>query len=422
MTADRGAWIVGVMLATMLCIRLAGPVPSRTDEKLAEQVALISSEVRRHYVDVVSPEVLEENAIGGMLDRLDPYTNYYPPRESDAVMEMLEGKFVGIGVTIRLNEKKEIEVVSPIEASPALKSGVRAGDVLLSADGKSLDGLTTEEASQLVKGPAGSKVTIKLRHVDGTIDELRIERQMVHVPSVAGYERREDGSWKFLVDEDLKIGYIRLSQFTDGAHFEVIDALTKLQALGMKALVLDLRFNPGGTVEDAVLIADQFLKEGTIVEIRGRKYPTQVFSAKAGQPFESIPLAVLINQESASASEIVAGALKDHNRAVVVGTRSFGKGSVQNPVPINGGTLKITVAYYYLPSGRLVHRKEGAADWGVDPQINVPMDNQQMLNLLRAWAAREIIREGPTTQPIEADDPQLKEAIKALTAMMMSES
>ena len=422
MTPDRGAWVVGVMLATMLCIRLAGPVPTRTDEKLAERVALIANEVRQNYVDDVSPELLEENAIGGMLEKLDPYTQYFPPREADYLLEVLEGNFVGIGVTIRENSSKEIEVVSPIEGSPALAAGIRAGDVLLRANGKSLSGLTTENASQLVKGPAGTKVTITLRRIDGSVDDVRVERRMVHVPSIAGYERLDDGKWNFLVDPELKIGYIRLVQFTTGSNLEVLAAMNSLREMGMTALVLDLRFNPGGTVEDAVAIADQFLESGTIVSIRGRQYPTRIVEAQPGQSFENLPLAVLINQDSASASEILAGALKDHDRAVVVGTRSFGKGSVQTTHDFSndGGTLKMTVAHYYLPSGRVVHRKIGATDWGVDPQINVPMNDQQMLVLLRAWSARDVIRNGPATQPTEADDPQLKEAIKALTAMMIS--
>ncbi len=451
----RTAWLIAVMLVAVLAIRLAGPIPKPQDVEFADRIALIREQVRRLYVEPVDESRLEDSAIAGLLQPLDPYTEFFRADVRQRLMESIEGNFVGIGVTIRQNDAGEVEVVSPIEGSPALEAGVEAGDVLVSADGKSLAGLDTEAASRLVRGPAGTSVRVGLRRVDGGVVEKVIARRQVAVSSIAGVGRTTGVNWNWWADEDARIGYVRIRQFTPGVARQAEAVFRELLDQGMRGLVIDLRYDGGGVLEEAVDLADLFLESGIIVGVRARDVPGETRSARGSGTLPPVPLAVLVNQDSASASEIFAGAIQDHRRGVIVGVRTFGKGSVQRIVPIGeDGVLKITTAYYTLPSGRIIHRRPGDATWGVEPDIEREMTDDEQRQLIREWSRREVIRnntaasaeresepsggatstastkdkptstsdESSSTPTAVADiDPQLRDAIKALAAMMMKD-
>ncbi|MGC4033872.1 MAG: S41 family peptidase [Tepidisphaeraceae bacterium] len=252
-------------------------------------------------------------------------------------------------------------------------------------------------------------------------------RAEFNVPQIRGFERNADNSWNYLADTEKKIGYIRLKQFTPDIGKQVSDICQSLLKQGMKGLVFDLRFNPGGRLDEAEELIDLFVKEGTIVSVKGRNRPEQKVLAKAEGTLPDFPMVVLVNEHSASASEVMAGALKDNQRATVVGARTYGKGSVQEVMPLDAhsGELKITVAYWYLPSGKRVQRLKDAKEWGVEPDVVVPMDEDAQERLAISQMKSESMRVAlapattqssngttvPTTQPI---DPQLDKALEVL--------
>jgi carboxyl-terminal processing protease len=255
------------------------------------------------------------------------------------------------------------------------------------------------------------------------------------MPVIKGYDRKQDGTWDYYCCNDPKVAYIRITQFTSDTAENLRAALEPLLADGMKGLILDLRFNPGGRLEEAIQVVDMFISKGVIVSTKGRSRPERSVSATEPGTLPYFPMIVLVNEHSASASEIVAGSLMDNHRAVVVGQRTYGKGSVQEVIPLDskGGELKLTVAYYYLPSGRLVHRKKDAKDWGVQPQIVVPMDDESQRKAMQErFEAENFKRPLPksSTQPATApatsttpqtsgpqSDVQLQRAVDTMVAL-----
>jgi carboxyl-terminal processing protease len=254
-----------------------------------------------------------------------------------------------------------------------------------------------------------------------------MKRQEIPVPTVRGFERSADNSWDWFISDNPKIGYVRLTQFTPTTFDNLKSVMDDLLKQGMAGLILDLRWNPGGQLDQAVQVVDLFLEKGTIVVTRGRSRPERKEEATAAGTLPAFPLIVLVNEHSASAAEIVAGSLMDNKRAVIVGERSYGKGSVQELIPLEGnnGELKLTVAYYYLPSGRLVHRKKGAQTWGVEPQIRVAMDEsaqqrvmEERLNLEKFRRTATKPATGPATAPsTQPVDTQLQRAVDTMLLM-----
>ncbi|HEX4123295.1 MAG TPA: S41 family peptidase, partial [Tepidisphaeraceae bacterium] len=257
----------------------------------------------------------------------------------------------------------------------------------------------------------------------------------VTLPTVRGYIRNADNTWDYFVVKNPKIAYIRIKQFTADTFPALKSAVDSCLAQGMKGLILDLRFNPGGQLDQARKVVNLFVREGVIVSTRGRNRPEEVYRADPQEALNAeFPMVVLINEHSASAAEIVSGSLMDNHRALIIGTRSYGKGSVQEVMPLDGGgELKLTVAYYYLPSGRLVHRRLGATDWGVDPQIVVPMSPQAEIALEEEEADRDLFHRPamprsstrPATNPAvlvpttQGADPQLDAAISSIVGHMI---
>ena len=350
----------------------------------------VRHEIVSEYVEVPDEKKMVDAAVRAMVESLgDPYTVYIAPEEMAMFDKAIRGTFFGIGAEIDIHENF-LRIVTPLEDSPAWKAGVLAGDIVLEIDGKSTEGITSAEAISQLTGEEGTPVTIKVRHVTGKEATITIKRGRIVVPTVKGAWRKDDGHWDYMLDEKNKIGLIRLTQFTEDTTDRMRSAIDELQKQGVKGVILDLRFDPGGLLDAAVNVSDMFLGGGkTIVSIRGRTQRDRNFtSTDDASDIKDLPMIVMINESSASASEIVSGALKDNNRAIVLGTRSFGKGSVQQVkmLEANHAALKITNALYYLPSGRNIHRKDDSKVWGVDPNDGffVPMTNDEMLTMLES--------------------------------------
>ena len=316
--------------------------------------------VRADYVEKPEDSKLVESAINGMLAGLDPHSSYMDPKSFRDMQVQTRGEFGGLGIEVTMEEGL-VKVVAPIDETPAAKAGVMANDVITHLDDEAVQGLTLNQAVDKMRGPVNTKIklTIMRKGADKPI-EVSIVRDIIRVKSVRWHPEGGD------------IGYIRVTQFneqtTDGLKAAINDLNSQLGVDKVKGYVLDLRNNPGGLLDQAISVSDTFLEKGEIVSTRGRNpEETQRFNARPGDLIKSKPLIVLINGGSASASEIVAGALQDHKRATLIGTRSFGKGSVQTIIPLGAGNgaLRLTTARYFTPAGRSIQAK------GISPDIEV---------------------------------------------------
>lgn len=431
MKQERFVWTVSVILLALLATQVPGTLAQRDDEyAFVRTLVDIHRHVANNYVDEVNDEELREGAINGMLGELDPYSIYVPKSRQEAFDNQLEGSFKGVGIQLNQLENGQIEVMSPIENSPAFEAGVMSGDIILEVNGKSTDGDLLTDVIKRIGGTEGSEVTLKVRHLTGEEAVLTMERREIIVPTIKGYARTQDGSWDYYVTNNPKVAYLRITQFTTDTFDTIQKTLIALQKDGMEGLILDLRFNPGGMLDQAEKLIDLFINEGTIVSIKGRNRTERVSKATVEGTLPYFPMVVLVNEHSASASEVVAGSLKDNRRALIVGTRTYGKGSVQEVVPLDGdaGELKLTVAYYYLPSGRLVHRKPDATDWGVEPHIIVPLDEVGQRRVMMERYEQELYKRpvsksatqpalgAPATQPV---DTQLQQAITSIVGLVV---
>lgn len=355
-------------------------------------------EIERSYVEEIDREELIEAAIEGMMSRLDQHSNYIPPEEILRFRGSIENEYGGIGVQVSL-EKGVITVISPFYGSPAYERGIMAGDTILSIEGKSTEGMTLEEAVELTTGKIGTPVRISVRHRHSQqVEEIVLERALVKMETVLGDRRNKDDQWVYFVADEPKIAYVRLTGFGRTTAEELTQVLLALEREGMQGLILDLRFNPGGLLTSAIEISDMFLSEGKIVSTEGRSTIPREWSATRETILPSTPVCVLVNQYSASASEIVSACLKDNRRATVIGERTFGKGSVQNVIPLEDGdrALKLTTATYYRPNGKNIHRHEGASEdqeWGVQPDegFEFKFTDDQWASYLLARRARDAI-------------------------------
>jgi carboxyl-terminal processing protease len=372
--------------------------------------------VRADYVDKPDDSKLVESAINGMLAGLDPHSSYMDPKSFRDMQVQTRGEFGGLGIEVTM-EDGLIKVVAPIDDTPAAKAGVMANDIITQLDDDAVQGMTLNQAVDKMRGPVNTKIrlTIVRKGVDKPL-ELTIVRDIIRVKSVRSHSEGDD------------VGYIRITQFneqtTDGLKQSITDLKNQLGAEKIKGYILDLRNNPGGLLDQAISVSNAFLDKGEIVSTRGRNADeTQRFNARPGGDLTGgKPLIVLINGGSASASEIVAGALQDHKRATLVGTRSFGKGSVQTIIPLGAGNgaLRLTTARYYTPSGRSIQAK------GIVPEIEVLQDVPDELKARtdskgEASLPGHLKAEGSEKSgsqsyvpPDEKDDKALKEALDLL--------
>ena len=377
--------------SSMLAEReVKSPAPSLAlgDESLAILTEALER-VRREYVDQVDERTLVENAINGMLDGLDQHSRYLNRDQYEDIQIATRGSYSGVGLNIELLDGK-VTVASPMEDAPAARAGIRAGDVVVSVDDVPIAADSLEAAVIRMRGQPGTEVRVGVtRGPDASPMSFSLTRAAIHVDTVRS---------EYLAGG---YGYVRLSGFSDSTIDEFNAAVTQLQRGGereLNGLVLDLRDNPGGLLDAAIEVADQFLDEGLIVRGNGRIRQSRFAQyAEPGDALESVPLAVLINRGSASGSEIVAGALKDHDRAELIGQRSYGKGSVQSVVPLGAGSaLKLTTAIYLTPAGTSINGR------GIEPDVVVSNENS------RAQYGR-----AGSLVPI-AEDQQLKQALESL--------
>jgi carboxyl-terminal processing protease len=349
-----------VALATVLFLLI--PQTASTQDQGAEtykQVKLfgdVFERVRADYVEEVSDQELIESAIRGMLASLDPHSSYLDPKSFQNMRVQTKGEFGGLGIEVTM-ENGLVKVVSPIDDTPAFRAGVQAGDLISHLDGEPVLGLTLAEAVEKMRGPVNTDLVLTLRRPNREPFDVTITRDVITVQSVRS--RLEDD-----------VGYLRITAFneqTSPGLDEAVEQLTEQAGGSLKGFVLDLRNNPGGLLDQAIAVSDAFLNAGEIVSTRGR-HPddAQRYNAREGDLANGLPIIVLINGGSASASEIVAGALQDHGRAIIMGTRSFGKGSVQTIIPLSGsGAMRLTTSRYYTPSGTSIQAT------GIEPDIEV---------------------------------------------------
>uniref|UniRef100_A0A7C5WZV9 S41 family peptidase n=1 Tax=Thermocrinis ruber TaxID=75906 RepID=A0A7C5WZV9_9AQUI len=353
--------------------------------------------IKENYVEPVSTKDLMYGALNGMTKSLDPFSSFFTPKQYESFRQETEGEFGGVGIEIGMEKGRPV-VISPIEGTPAFKAGIKPGDVILEIDGEDTSNMSLVDVVQRIRGKVGTKVqlTIYRKGMEKPM-KIELERALIKIESV---------KWTTLGD----VGYIKLSQFNENVGVQVEKALKELTSQRVKGIILDLRNDPGGLLGEAVNVASLFLPEGKlVVYTRGRNGETQKYFARRKPVVpDDLPVIVLINKGSASASEIVAGALQDYKRAIILGEKSFGKASVQNIIPLeDGSALKLTVAYYYTPLGRLIHHK------GIVPDVQVAMDEKQEEALQEAIRQKKLEgKNGLILLPEK--DPQLSKAIELI--------
>jgi carboxyl-terminal processing protease len=375
-------------------------------------------------VDLPDQVVIHEFGAGAM-NRLDEYSAIIWPHELRQFYKRLGSSFIGVGIQI-VNDPitGDLEVYTPLSGMPAMRAGVRAGDIITHVDGEPMIGITTDQAVDIITGPQGTTVTLTIKRTDAdgqeVIKDIVIARDEIDIPTVTGWKRlRPDNAvdaWDWFVDPNQGIGYLRLDKFAEESTRELDAAIGHMRRQGLNALVLDLRFNSGGQFDRAIEIVNRFVDQGVLVSTINSR--TEAPDSHRARPFDAtlrdIPVAILINENSASASEIVAGAVKAHAtsrnaNAIVIGRRSYGKGTVQNVHSISQGVaaLKVTTQYYQLPDGKVIHRRPGSSDWGVAPNLSVDLLPDQVtrsLLLRRNADTIQIDENGAEVHLAEADD------------------
>ena len=415
------AWLIGVPLAMLVGVSLSFTAPSRAPDKeykLVRTVVDVLAEVDQHFVrplDDDQKQKFVEDMINGGLDRLDPYSQYMNPEEFRQFNASTEGNFGGVGIHLGLDTRTGLlMVISPMVGTPAHEAGILAGDLIIKINDQSTEGMRINDAVRHIQGEPGTKISLTVVH-EGTRqpETLSMNRAMIEVQTVLGLNRREDNQKEFdwFIDKSSGIAYIRVIQFTEHT-FEVLKkTVERLENEGAKGLVLDLRDNPGGLLKSAVEVSDLFLTTGKIVSTKdrhgaGKEWDAQV-DGTVFEPAAERPIAVLINRLSASAAEIVAAALQDHKRAVIVGERSYGKGSVQKLIKLGGDPpagLKLTTDTYWRPNGENMHRypdNKETDPWGVKPSpgFEIVLKDDERIEYLRYKRNKDVIRKDKPKEP-----------------------
>jgi carboxyl-terminal processing protease len=377
----------GVVIAALLLNLAIGTHIYLSSAQAAEQkdsvypnltlFANVLEKVRMEYVDGtnLTYHALVDTALKGMIDSLDPHSEFMDPEEYQELQSDTEGEFGGLGLVVTMKDNY-VTVVTPMDDTPGFRAGILAGDRIVKINGKSADKMPLPDAVKRLRGKPGTQVTVTIeRPSSGMSKDLTLTRAIINVDMIKDINGKKD----FPLGPD-KIGYIRITSFGDNTSDELEDALKKLQAQGMQALILDLRENPGGLLDEAVGVCSKFLPHGQLVVTTEGRDPEESSTRRAngkGDQLKGMPIVVLVNLGSASASEIVTGCLQDLHRAVILGEKTFGKGSVQSIFPLeDGSALKLTTAKYYTPSHRVIH------EHGITPDVLVPMTDEQKAALI----------------------------------------
>ena len=389
MSAKRLSWVLAIVLLLSLCV---SPAPAKNEGLYPEfdMFCRVVDEVQHKYVQDVDKKKLFEGAYRGMLSTLDPYSQFIDSKELQEFEIGTRGEFGGLGIEITV-ENNILTVLTPFVDSPAYNAGILAGDKILKIGNETTENMKIEDAVKRLRGKPGTQVTMTILHEGGDkTQEVTLTRAVIEVPSV--FHR--------MLDDTLKIGYIQLIGFQEHTTEKVKEALDKLKAQGMRALVIDLRNNPGGLLSTAIEISSMFLPEGAVVvrTVGREKSQTTQYKATKNGDYDNLPIAILLNKGSASASEIVAGALHDDGHAILVGETSYGKGSVQSVIPFEeyNAALKLTTALYYTPKGT-----ESINGKGIKPDIEekVPMEVQIALARKRRLEHIDENRKSGTAAP-----------------------
>lgn len=398
---DRAEFVM--RLQTRLeAVRESPTVDRRDVEKNFRRVL----DINRQTVELPENLVVSE-MMRGAFEPLDDFTTIIWPQDADEFEKHTRGDFIGVGVSILKNRAtEEIEVVSPLEDTPAYRAGIQAGDIIAEVNGEPIKKLSVNKVVELITGPEGTEVELTVRRDDKDLT-FRLPRARVKIQSVKGVRRDpvHEERWQHWLDKDHGVGYVRVTNFQANTVEDVTNVLSELEAGGLRGLVLDLRDNPGGLLDSAFDLSSLFLKKGEkVVVVRGRNEDdVDTLRATSNGPWSSLPVLVLVNSNSASASEIVAGAIQDNEHGTVMGERTFGKFSVQNLIQLgrSNAKLKLTTAKYYLPNGRSLHREITSSEWGVEPDIRVRLTHWERTNVWKA--RREADRLGPPKPEKEAD-------------------
>ncbi len=413
--------IVGLTVFCMTCA-LRSSRQGRVLTYAIDQIGL-------RYLEEIDRQELLEGALSGMMGRLDDYSAYISPEMLADFQEDLDKEFGGVGIEIILDpDTKELTVASPLVGTPAYEAGILAGDKILRIDGESTQGLSIQDAADGMRGRPGDSVTLTILHPgEQEPVEVNLVRAVIRVDTVLGDTRNDQGEWNYFLEGYDRIGYLRINSFSEQTDVELKRALDWLIERDVRGVILDLRNDPGGMLGAAIRVCDLFVESGVIVTTRRRDGSIRdARTATKRGTYPDFPVAVLVNSFSASASEIVAACLQDHGRAVVVGERTFGKGTVQELIPLEAGQgmLKLTTASYWRPSGKNIHRRSDADesdDWGVSPNegYEVEIDEEQLAKLLSARFRRDIQQRnheddssGDDDRADPVVDPQLAKAIE----------
>lgn len=407
-----GGWILPVGVTVIIALGYRHPILGGEREEIDRQqkkLRKIHDILREGYVEEVETAKLYDGAAKGMLSSLDTHSQYFTAEEMKEFEIDTEGHYGGIGVQVEFTGDG-LEIQTAFEDTPAFKAGLVAGDRIIDIDGHSTESMNATEAAKYIRGVPGTEVKLTLvRRSSGKTELLPIVRAEIQIPSVKGTA---------FVDEKSKIGYVRLVQFQEDSFDKLKAAIDGLLAKGMRGLVIDLRFNGGGLLQQSEKISDLFLTQGVIVETKGRlEHSNERVEAVAEGTYPEFPLAILVNDGTASASEIVSGALQDHKRAILVGSKTYGKGSVQQYLKedLGDGTgFKYTIARYYTPNGRWIDRKAGK-DYGLEPDIQVDLTPEDTLKLMEHW------RKVDAKEKSDFVDVQLQRAVDAVKVALLVE-
>ncbi len=401
-----------------------------SDYELYKVLADTIDQVERNYVTKVNRHELIESAIRGVMTKLDPYSSYISADELGRFRTAVDSEFAGIGIQITADDGR-LHILSPMYGTPAYRAGLLAGDRIVEIDGKGTDGMTLDDAVGKLKGEEGTSVSLTVVHPGkGVKEKVTIKREKIHIDTVLGDHRKPDGTWDFVFDPKQHIGYVRVTAFSRDTAEELRRVLAQLKGENLRGLILDLRFDPGGLLSAAIEVSDMLISKGRIVSTKGCNSPERTWDASKEGTFEGFPVAVLVNRYSASASEIVAACLQDHKRAVIIGERTWGKGSVQNVVELEDGhsALKLTTASYRRPNGKNIHRFPDAKEsdeWGVMPDsgYEIKLSDGEMLALMHDRRDRDILRPAtsngaPATPEPPATDKKLPSVDRQLQAAL----
>lgn len=412
-------WLV--LLAVTVSIQFA-PIHCRANEdplrpdvpddyELQKLLVDTINQVEQNYVKPIDRRKLVEAAIRGVLRELDDYSGYVAPERMGSFRTAVSHEFGGIGIKVGM-EHGQLSVISTFVGSPAYRAGLISGDKILEIDGTPTKGQLLDDAVELLKGDTGTSVDLIVKHPENSEPEkITLTREVIHLETVLGDLRGEDDHWDYLLDDDSRIGYVRITGFGRNTANDLRKVLKELRKQNVAGLILDLRFNPGGLLSSAIQVADLFVSQGKIVSTAGRNVKEQIWEAKKEGTFEGVPLVVLVNRYSASASEIVAACLQDHKRAIIVGERTYGKGSVQRVIELEGGqsALKLTTAGYCRPNGKNIDRHPGDTEedeWGVKPNdgYDLSLSVADTLALARYRQSRDVSKASPHEE--HSLDPQ----------------